>query len=126
MPRPMAIFLQLTLASSRIIHFTIMCDPLFQIVRRLFRKYGIFPTIHPTQGKFVSTMPSFIRSNREASSLERAVPQLVTEQTLLPRLACYLQYQASVRTHGNDPANAFSVEINVVNRGIQAQLECQM
>lgn len=41
------------------------------------------------------------------------------------RLACYLQYQARVRTHGNDSANAVSVEINVVNCGIQAQPECR-
>ena len=60
-----------------------------------------------------------------SSSLERAVPQLVTDQTLLPRLVCFHQYQARVRTHGNDSANAVSVEINVVNCGIQAQPECR-
>ena len=41
------------------------------------------------------------------------------------RLVCFHQYQARVRTHCNDSSNAVSVEINVVNCGIQAQPECR-
>jgi len=118
-----------------------MCDPLFQIARRLFRKYGIFPTIRPSPGKLVSIMLNFLRTNEQLKEkivraigfascshdflIARRDSGLANANRFYLRLACFHQYQARVRTHGNDSANAVSVEINVVNCGIQAQPECR-